>query len=180
MKIAIGFLALAFVLAGCSDEKPKGRFEQTTYSPHKGQGKLETTGDLANSFNLDSSQGDDTICGPTDEGFQIYIGPRDYIKDAAHGLHIVLPKGAKFPGKFVVNDVKPRTLFSYGLSEATGVWVPDRTKNDCIIDITQNEESKIGVKIKCPLEEFLLNKNQKLLLTADLQCNVINLVRDKE
>jgi hypothetical protein len=173
MKLTFGCFALVFALVACQGNDKSGTSGIKETSPHKGYGKIQTTGDQLNTFDIDSSSGDEAVCGPRDDGFQIYIGPRDYIKTEPYGLMILLPPQAKIPGQFVVNDVEPIIKFSYSLSAASGVWIPNRKNNNCLVTVVEVDKSDINVKVDCPLEEGVLSKNGRLHLTADIRCSAI-------
>lgn len=189
MKFVLSFVVVALTLVACGERKQPDasdkNFEEAHFSPHKGTGKIETVGDMNSSFEIDTANGDKILCGPTDKGFQIFVGPKEYSSDdTATGLTIIIPKNLNVSGNYKIYYYESVWKLSYGRLNKPGVWAPGRDRMDCSLEVKEIDGSikiakfqgpTIGIKVDCGLDEILLGKKEKARLKADVQCNVIDM-----
>lgn len=182
MKVTFLSITLVGAIVGCNGHH-QNYSPSKELSPHKGSGELTTSGEENKSFKIDSSKGDKVICGPTKDGFQIYVGPKEYAKNENWGLVISLPQNSKIPGSFVLGNKQPMTKFSYNLSADSTGWYPNRNAEDCVVEVFALDATNIKTKLDCMLESFPLDNSghprpkSTLRLTVDVQCNVIDMSR---
>jgi hypothetical protein len=167
------FLACLFLISGCSDDN-KSTLDDSPLkaSSHKGFGSMSTRGDIADSFTLNSENGDEIICGTRNDGFQVYIGPKEY-GDSNYGLLILVPIQLGHLGEFTLNDTDPKIDLAYFL-EDDEIWNPDRDNDECMMSIQESPGNNLEISLSCPLKTVIgAEKNAEI--SVDITCNNVDM-----
>ncbi len=184
MKIqffAVGIIS-SIALSGCNVElngspiqniKPK-----TATSTSVGNGDLKISGAISESIKVDTKAGDKVICGPTQEGFQLYVGPA--AEGSGYGLVISLQGEVDFPGTFVFSNDEPAHKFSFGLKNQAGVWLPNRDSKSCTLKVSSQENDRIQAVLDCPeMTDALREVDGEIKIESKFECNVVDMTDAK-